>query len=328
MKRKVIDIVDIIIPTYKARGTLPKALDSLVAQTKKMFIVTIVQDCDGEDYSDIIEEYKRRGLQIRWIPLPDNRGPGGARQAGMDTDKMCDYFMFLDADDMYMPRAVELLSREIMLHNADIASSDFIAESEGTPGTLMDVFSTPVTWCHGRIYKAKYLRDNNIRFLDGLRANEDAYFNLIAHNCTDKKIKIKEITYIWRDNKNSITREGGRENFFLNTWETYITSQVEALLKIIEIKGRVEPDLLGATLLYVYHYWMLAKHYKLVNGRIEEELIKLKNNPVLINSLIEETFWNYIVDNLKGCTLWEENIIFYQDRFCDWLKEYIADSLI
>ena len=50
-------MVNIIIPTYKARDTLPKALDSLVAQTKTMFIVTIVQDCDGEDYSDIIKEY-------------------------------------------------------------------------------------------------------------------------------------------------------------------------------------------------------------------------------------------------------------------------------
>ena len=56
-------IVNIIIPTYKARETLPKALDSLVAQTKDMFLVTIVQDGDGEDYSDIVTEYKRRGLK-------------------------------------------------------------------------------------------------------------------------------------------------------------------------------------------------------------------------------------------------------------------------
>ena len=185
-------MVNLIIPTYKARETLPKALDSLVAQTKKMFIVTIVQDCDGEDYSDIIEEYKSRGLQIRLVSLNDNRGPGGARQAGMDADKMCDYFMFLDSDDMLMPRAIELLYREAKLNDADIVSSDFIAERKATPGVLMDVMETPVTWCHGRIYKAKYLRDNNIRFLDWLRVNEDAYFNLIAHNCTNKKIKVKD----------------------------------------------------------------------------------------------------------------------------------------
>jgi len=321
-------LVDVIIPTYKARETLPKALDSLVAQTKKMFIVTIVQDCDGEDYSDIIEEYKERGLQIRHLSLPENRGPGGARQAGMDADKMCDYFMFLDADDMYMPRAIEILYREAKLNDADIVASDFIAEQEATPGILMDVLSTPVTWCHGRTYKAKFLRENNIRFLDGLRVNEDAYFNLIAHNCTDNKIKLKEVTYLWRDNKNSITRGGNKEEFFKRTWKTYIASQVEALPQIIRIKGYIAPTLLGATLLYLYHYWMIAEHYKVVDIVAEEELLRLKNNPDLIKTLTQEEFWKYVVDNLKGCTLWENNIIFYKERFCDWLKKYIADSLI
>lgn len=323
----MITIVDIIIPTYKARETLPKALDSLVAQTKKLFIVTIAQDGDREDYSDIIEEYKKRGLQIRLVSLKDNRGPGGARQAGMDTDKMCDYFMFMDADDMLMPRAVELLYREAKLHDADIVSSDFVAEREATPGVLMDVNSTPVTWTHGRIYKAKYLRDNGIRFLDGLRINEDAYFNLIAHNCTSNKIKIKEITYLWRDNKNSLTRAKGRQDFFIRTWEDYITSQVEALLKIIEIKGEVSPDLLAATLIYVYHYCMIAEHFKIEGKKAREELLKIKNNPVLIDSLTQEVFWQYIMSKLKAGTFWEDNVIFYQVRFCDWLREYIADKL-
>ena len=320
-------MVNVIIPTYKARDTLPKALDSLVAQTKKTFVVTIVQDGDGEDYSDIISEYRKRGLGIRILILQENRGPGGARQAGMDTDPMCDYFMFLDADDMLMPRAVEILYREAKGNDADIVSSDFLAERTGEPSVLMDVFKVPVTWCHGRIYKAKYLRDNNIRFLEGLRVNEDAYFNLIAHNCTKKKYKIKEVTYLWRDNKNSITRGDDREEFFKRTWKTYITSQVEALLKIIEMTGKVEPDLLGATLLYVYHYWEIAKYYKVIDDEAIIELTKLKNNLTLIAAMIDEQFWLHITENLKGCTLWEENIIFYQDRFCDWSKEYIADNL-
>lgn len=320
-------MVDVIIPTYKARETLPKALDSLVAQTKKTFVVTIVQDCDGEDYSDIISEYRKRGLGIRLLILDENKGPGGARQAGMDSDMMCDYFMFLDADDMYTPRAVEMLYREAKGNDADIICSDFIAERAGTPGILMDVNNTPVTWCHGRIYKAKYLRDNNIRFLDGLRVNEDAYFNLIAHNCTKNKKKIKEVTYIWRDNKNSLTRSDDRGEFFKRTWETYIVSQTEALLKIIELKGFVEPNLLGATLLYVYHYWMIAKHFNVVSDSAIAELTKLKDNRTLIDTMMEEEFWKYIVNELKGCCLWEKNVIFYQDRFCDWLKEYIATAL-
>ena len=81
-------MLNIIIPSYKARETLPQALDSLVAQTKKLFIITIVQDADGEDYKDIIEEYTRRGLKIRLLATPVNGGPGNARQYGMDNDLM------------------------------------------------------------------------------------------------------------------------------------------------------------------------------------------------------------------------------------------------
>jgi glycosyltransferase involved in cell wall biosynthesis len=322
----VITIVDVIIPTYKARETLPKALDSLVAQTKKLFIVTVVQDGDGEDYSDIIEEYRRRGLQLYLISLKENNGPGFARQAGIDANKMCDYLMFLDADDLLMPRAIEILYREAKLHNADIISSNFIAEKRGTSGYLMDVSLRPVTWFHGNIYKASYLREKNIRFLSSLRYNEDSYFNLVAFNCTENKYKIKEITYLWRDNKNSITRSGDKP-FFFKGWRYYIDSQVEGLLKIIEIKNEVNPSTLGVTLNLVYSYWMIAKYLNLIDDEIKESLGRLKNKPQLLAAIKDEAFWDYVSKNIKGCQMWEDHLIFYQDRFNDWMKEYIAEEL-
>ena len=55
---------NIVIPVYKARDTLPELLNCLTAQTYKMFIVTISQDGDGEDYSDIIQEYRKRMWDI------------------------------------------------------------------------------------------------------------------------------------------------------------------------------------------------------------------------------------------------------------------------
>ena len=319
-------MVDVIIPTYKARETLPKALDSLVAQTKKMFITTIVQDGDGEDYSDIIEEYKRRGLQIRLVKLEENKGPGGARQAGMDADKMCDYFMFLDSDDMLFPRAVELLYREAKINNADIVSSDFIAEKKNTPGYLMDVRDRPVTWFHGNIYKAEYLRENNIRFLPLLRYNEDSYFNLVAFNCTQKKFQIKEITYLWRDNNNSITRSGDKP-FIFKGWKLYILSQVEGMLSIVDIRGEIAPVLVAMTLINIYSYWMIAKYLNLVDDESKEIMAKIKNSPQILEALKDVDFWKFIAVNVKGCQMWEDNLIFYQDRFNDWLKEYVAEEL-
>ena len=118
-------LLNIIIPVYKARDTLPDTLNSLMAQTRHNFITTIVNDCDGIDYSDIIEKY-RKFLSIKYIVREENGGPGLACQTGLDENykstPMCDYVMFVDADDMLMPRAVDLLYTEAKKNFVDLVS--------------------------------------------------------------------------------------------------------------------------------------------------------------------------------------------------------------
>lgn len=323
-------MVDIIIPTYKARETLPQALDSLVCQTKKLFMVTVVQDCDGEDYSDIIEEYTNRGLKIRLITTPKNGGPGAARQYGMDKDTMCEFFMFLDSDDMLFPRAVEVLTREICINNADIISSNFIVEKAYTPGIIIDAQNAPCTWTHGKIYRAKYLREKNIRFLDDLRLNEDSYFNLVACNCTANKPVITENTYLWRENPNSLTRfkDDKKDAFFFKSWEMYIRSQVEGLLKIDEITNDMDSSLVGMTVINIYNHFMRAIYYELDLTNAVKYLDKLKNNENMQKAIDTEIFWKLIAKNLKPCAIIDDkDLIFYAQRFPEWLNQYLVKEV-
>ena len=74
-------MVEVGIPVWHARDTLCKCLDSLVVQTLDKFITCLSIDCDGEDYSDIIETYRARGLKIRVINGEKNGGPGAARRS-------------------------------------------------------------------------------------------------------------------------------------------------------------------------------------------------------------------------------------------------------
>lgn len=315
-------MVNIIIPTYKARATLPAALDSLVAQTKKLFIVTIVQDCDEEDYTDIIEEYRRRGLKLNLIKTPENLGPGGARQTGMDADSMCDYFMFLDADDLLMPRAVEVLYSEAKRQDADIILSDFFAEKPHQPGIYLKARETPVTWFHGKIYKSAYLKQNNIRCLPELRLNEDSYFNLVAVNCTQKKFYVGEMTYLWRANSNSLTRGEGLTGFFKKSWDQYVLSQVRALQKIKEIRGTLEIPTLAMTLINIYDQCMKALF---LDYSIDVPCLKeLRNEPMVMDNINTKQFWQVINERLHASTMFDKTLIFYSVRFCDWLTTYIT----
>lgn len=317
-------MVNIIIPTYNARDTLPRALNSLVAQTKNLFIVTIVQDCDEEDYSDIVAEYERRGLNIRLLKNKENMGPGLSRQAGMDSDLQSEYFMFMDADDMLLPRAVEVLTKEAKANDVDMGLSDFYADRAHQPGYLMKCTETPVTWCHGKIYRAQYLRDNNIRFLPQFRLNEDSYFNLVACSCTEKKFYLNETTYLWMDNPNSLTREVGNKDFFRRSWTQYVGGQVLAINKIVDCIGKISIGSLALTLINIYDHCMRALY---LGFDINVPELDLLHDQVVIGKAIgEQEFWNVIQKELKGSAMFENDLIFYRMRFCDWLNQYVLKT--
>jgi len=178
-------------------------------------------DGDGEDYTDIINTYRARGLKIRVINGKINGGPGIARQRVLDTTQ-ASHLMYLDADDMLMPRAVEVLYEYAKAHDYDILRSSFIRENRNIEDRFMSADDNLITWFHGKIYKVQYLRDKNIHFLPELWTDEDAYFNAVAWNSTTKLGLMAEPTYIWRDNKNSITRKLNQKQYFMDTHMNYI----------------------------------------------------------------------------------------------------------
>lgn len=316
-------MLNIIIPLYKGKETLPKTLDSLVAQTKNLFWVTIVQDCDGENYREIIDEYKRRGLQITLLTTKVNSGPGMARQLGIDSSEMFDYVMFLDADDILMPRAVEILYHEAKQNDADVISSNFWVEQPNSMCIYLDVHKTPVTWCHGKIYKLKYLKQNNIRFIPELRLNEDSYFNLVALNSTAKKYKLEEVTYLWRDNKNSLTRSVSEIEFFKKSCTQYLLSQIKGLEKLDKTGVDITPTLIAATLLNIFRHYSKAKYFQLDLEDIDIQLKSLTDIHIVQINLANEYFWDYIEKHLIGCERIEDHLIFYKTPFSEWLKDIL-----
>lgn len=315
-------MTEVGIPVYKARDTLPKALDSLCAQTKDMFLVCLSIDCDGEDYSDIIEEYRRRGLHIRVINATENGGPGAARQKVIDTTQ-CEFLIFMDSDDMLMPRAVEILTKGIR-NNFDIIRSSFIREQIGKGDEIIPSNVNTITWFHGKIYRVKYLKEKNIRFLPGLRTDEDAYFNIVAWNSTEARGEIEEVTYIWRDNKNSLTRSKPIKEYFLDTYINYIYSQIEGIKKLHEINQEVSASLLAQTLLNIYYYYMKARFYKVPEEQMNNLIDELKGKQYIQDFLMDANNWIIILQLAKPGNMYENTISFYEETFPKWAKRLLT----
>lgn len=320
-------MVNIIIPIYKAKDTLPMALDSLCVQTKKTFIVTLVNDADNEDYTDIINDYKNRGLHIHYLELSENKGPGVARQFGIDNTTSCDYIMFMDADDIYYPNAVEMLYNEAKTKNADLVISNIETEKNGRPSKIIDVDSGLITWCFGKIYKLSYLRRNKIRFLDNLRLNEDSYFNLVSAGATSKKYKIKYTTYYWRDNKNSLTRRVSQEEFEKESNTQYLLSQIEAILKLTELKADIDPITISNTLLNMYYHMMLGDILNISRKEYSEKLKLLKNNDIIKKWQKDPENWIYIMKNCKIGSILDLKILFFKTNFIEWYNYFIRNEV-
>lgn len=129
-----------------------------------------------------------------------------ARQRILDSTQS-DYIIFADADDMLMPYSIDILYHGMLMDDYDIIRSSFIRENKNGIDMILKARDNTVTWFHGKIYKVEYLKRIGLSFVPWLRIDEDAYFNIIAWSCTDKRGFIDEITYIWCDNENSLTRK-------------------------------------------------------------------------------------------------------------------------
>ena len=320
-------MVEVGIPVYNAVGFLMNALDSLVAQTEKDFSVCLSIDGDGhyDEYKEMADEYIRRGLNIRIINNDENCGPGIARQRILDTTES-DYIMFLDSDDMLMPRAVSILYKQAKQDEYDMVRSSFIREEKDKQDILLPQNINTITWFHGKIYRTAYLKDNNIRFHPNLRADEDAFFNLIAWNSAKKRGETSEVTYIWRFNENSITRGSSGKEYFIKTYMYYMTSQVEGLCELFRLNPEVDASLIMQTLINTYTYYMRARYYNLDEASMEALITKLKLEEQIQRVLQEGSNWIYVIEHLKAGELYDNSIVvFYNESFNLWAKRLLIN---
>lgn len=277
------------IPVYHSLKTLPTCLDSLVSQTKKNFFVIISQDGDNEDYSDIINEYKKRGLNIGLIKRKENGGPSIARQDILSLVKRKDieYITFVDSDDILQPRAIEVLYDIIKSHNGDVAIGNII--KVGRNGKSETIFSndTNYTWLGGKMYKVQYLIDIDLNFPKELTWNEDSFFNLVAIASTNKNVIINEDLYIQRENLDSLTHT---QNALKKSSHQYIHAQAKAILEIIKNRKEIDLDTFFNALKNIYYTigkifyydldnWSWAPQVEdLQNCTIVQEILKRKRN--------------------------------------------------
>ncbi|WP_281231809.1 glycosyltransferase family 2 protein [Flavobacterium gelatinilyticum] len=98
----------VVIPLYNKEAYISDTIRSLAFQEKKPYEIIIVDDCSTDKSLPRLKEalafFAPQFLQtnVQIIKLKENKGPGNARNTGLENAKG-DLISFLDADDYYTP---------------------------------------------------------------------------------------------------------------------------------------------------------------------------------------------------------------------------------
>ena len=101
--------VSAVIPAYKAESTIVETLDSILAQTSPVSEIIVVDDVSPDGTVAVIKRWQvdHPDAPLVLIEQPDNTGPAGARNTGVER-ATGEWIAFLDSDDAWLPEKTEV----------------------------------------------------------------------------------------------------------------------------------------------------------------------------------------------------------------------------
>jgi len=214
--------ISIIIPCYNCEKYIDETLKCLENQTYKEFEVICINDGSTDNTLLKLNEWRKKGVFNFKIIEQQNSGVSTARNNGIDNANG-DYLLFLDSDDTYHSRFIELLYNTIEESNTDTvycrlsrkqsevmcqeinAYKYEIQTQDQAMNTLL--FRMGEIGFYNFIFRKEILDGYKLRFDVNTKYGEDREFNwkYLTH-C--KKIGFINLALYWyRVNNNSVTQK-------------------------------------------------------------------------------------------------------------------------
>lgn len=108
-------LLSVVIPAYNYAQTLPRAVESVIAQLNERSELLVIDDGSTDDTPAVLADLQvRYPGQFRAIRKP-NGGLSSVRNRGI-AETVGRYLVFLDADDELAPDAMKLLCEHLEQH--------------------------------------------------------------------------------------------------------------------------------------------------------------------------------------------------------------------
>lgn len=180
--------LSIVIPVYNVADYLQACIDSILGNDCVGCEVILVDDGSTDGVSPgICDENAARHPELIRVIHQENKGPGGARNTGLEASRG-DYVFFVDSDDAIAPGSLQVLRRAVQRSHCDIYTFQ-MASHEGkgvyTPMDICQIYDGPFTLAEhpevllsqpaiwARIWRRDLFLNMGIRFPDKAWYGED-----------------------------------------------------------------------------------------------------------------------------------------------------------
>lgn len=261
-------MIDIIIPAYNTHKTIYNCLFSILNQSINDKVkVYLIDDNSNKKYDSIYDFFKNK-LNIKLIRLEENKGPGFARQVGLNESNS-KYVFFLDSDDvLYDSYSLENIHKNMIENDYDLIISNIIEKTkdnniiERTGG----LFSL-----HGKLFKRSFIKKNNISF-PYFYTDEDVSFNYLFMLNNPKMGFCPDKVYSYNRRNDSLTmnEEYNKEIHIKNYCDN-----IKWVMKYAE-NNCVDLENVGAMLSFTFAYLYYCFTYKVcINDKSIKYVCKL-----------------------------------------------------
>ena len=250
--------VSIILPVYNGERFLAAAIDSVIAQSIPDWELLVVDDGSTDSSASICDDYAARDTRIKVFHQP-NGGVNLARAKGVDHATGA-YLAFLDADDQFVPDALEYL-----LDNCTPETDLLLSEGRpdaiiGKEAYLADLWTGkvgPALW--GKLFRTSVYKQIDYTIDRRLAMGEDLLLNsMYALEMKNARILPRCVYAVNHENEASVTKT------FKHNWEyeKYYFSKVEELF-LSKCTGLDSYDQIK---LLVNKSWLNAMKYVMLDG--------------------------------------------------------------
>lgn len=223
-------LVTIVVPVYNVEKYLRQCIESLVNQDYENVEIILVDDGSKDNSLKICEEFEKKYKNIKLIKQT-NSGVSVARNKGIENANG-EWICFVDSDDYMEENMISkmmeqtkkekfdvlitppIMEYDVVSKRAKIFDTEKRFENENKEELILNIicrqygrkYNTEINaggpW--GKLYSTKFIRDNNLTFIVGLKRMQDVMFNLYAMNVANKVLYKEMFLYHYRINASSV----------------------------------------------------------------------------------------------------------------------------